>query len=114
MENIDIVFCIITVFWTSAMIYFLIGLLPAAQRRQHGWECKLKGSSAIIPMSRLRRVAAVLMVGTLASQSFARAFHFNLSTLTGISSSALSVITFFLLPAIVIILGIRDRKHFKS
>ena len=96
------------------MIYFLIGLLPAAQRRQQDWERRLKGSKAIIPMSRSRRVAAVLMVGAMASQSFARAFHFNLSTLAGINPWVLFVVTFFLLPSAVLILGFRDKRHFKS
>jgi hypothetical protein len=65
-------------------------------------------------MSRWRRVVGTFMFGAFAIQSLAQAFHFSLSTLTGISSSALSAITFLLLPSLVVLLGTRDKRHVES
>jgi hypothetical protein len=111
----DIFFCVLAILASLMTIYLLVGLFPGAQRRQQDCERRLKGGGeSTIPRSRLWQVASALMVGAVAGQSFALAFHFNLSRLTGLSSSALSAMTFLLLPSLVILLGIRDRRHFES
>ena len=96
------------------MIYFLVGLLPGAQRMQHHLERRLKwGGATIIPISGLRRVVASFMFAMFAAELFAEAFHRDLSTLTGISPSLLHSITFMVLPPLVILLGIWDQRRFK-
>jgi hypothetical protein len=96
-------------------IYLVIGLVPSAQRWEQDWERKLKGGErGIVPISRVGRVAGGLMAGAYASQLFAQAFHFSLSALTGISSSALFVTTFFLLPGLAMFTLSRGRSHVKS
>lgn len=115
MQTFDKLSFILGVLISLMMIYFLIGLFPGTERRQQELERRLKsGGGTIIPMSRLRRVVAMLMCGMLATQLFAGAFHRNLSTVTGIPWPALFGITFLILPALVLFLGVRDKRHFKS
>ncbi len=65
-------------------------------------------------ISWLRRVIFLLMSAFYSSVGFARAFHTDLKTMAGISSSSV-IIIMLLLPSMVILLGIRDeyfkRKH---
>jgi len=97
-----------------ATIYFLIGIFPVVERRQRAFERRIKpGGGKIMPLGRWTRVFAALLCALLAAQLYAEAFHFNLSTLTGISSSILHFITFLLVPPIVIILGMRDRSKWR-
>jgi hypothetical protein len=114
MQNIDIFRLVLGSLMSLATVYFLIGLFPTVGQRQLTFERRIKGAGGtIVPMSRLRRAFAALMFALLAAQLFAGAFYCNLSTLTGISSSALFFITFLLVPPIVIILGIQDRRRFR-
>ena len=114
MQNIDIFRLVLGSLTSLATVYYLIGIFPAVEQRQLTFERRIKrGGGTIIPMSRLMRAFAALMCALFAAQLFAEAFHCNLSTLTGISPSALYSITFLLVPPIVIILGIRDRRRFR-
>jgi uncharacterized membrane protein YuzA (DUF378 family) len=65
-------------------------------------------------ISLLRRVLFMLMSVFYAAVGFASAYHTNLNTVAGISSSAVFIIM-LLLPSIIILLGIKDgyfkRKH---
>ena len=114
MQNIDIFKLVLGSLMSLATVYYLIGLFPAVEQRQLTFERRIKhGGGTIMPMSRLMRVFAALTCALFAAQLFAEAFHCNLSTLTGISSSALHLITFSIVPPIVIILGVRHNRRFR-
>lgn len=112
MENIDIFRLLLGILTSLMMIYLLVGLFPVAEQRQQIFERRIKRSGGTIkPMSRVRRAVATLMFGMFAIQLFAEVFHCDLSTLTGIGPTVLFLITFFLLPPLVMILGIRGNRH---
>ena len=112
MTSNDIFMCALSIAMSGMTVYLFISLFPFAHRRQHDWERMLKSATVTIaPMSRLSRAVAVLMCGMLAAQGFAGALHFTLSSVTGIGSSVLFVITFLLLPSLVLLLRARVTKR---
>jgi cation transporter-like permease len=105
MQNIDIFRLVLGSLMSLVTIYILIGLFPAVAQRQLTFQRRIKrGGANIVSMSRLTRAFAGLMCALFAAQVFAEAFHCSLSTLTGISSSALHF-TFLLVMLIAVILA---------
>ena len=90
MKNIDTSMLLVGVAWVCMGIIGLFG-------RRISW---------------LRRVLFMLMAAFYAAVGFAKAYHTDLSTVVGISSSAVFIIM-LLLPSIIILLGIKD-GYFKS
>jgi hypothetical protein len=114
MEHIDVLRFVLALLTSLMTCYFLVGLFAGAQRRQQQFERRLKGGGGMImPMSPVRRVAAALMCGLLAAHLFAGAFHSNLSAVTGINAAALFYVTFYLLPPLVLLLGVWDRRRLR-
>jgi hypothetical protein len=62
-------------------------------------------------ISWFRRVIFLLMSAFYSAVGFTRAFHGDLSKMTGLSSSSVMIVM-LLLPSIIILLGIWD-EHFK-
>ena len=82
MHNIDIKILLLGVLTSLMMIYLLIGLFPGVERRQLAFERRIKrGEGTIIPMSRVKRIFATLMIGIVAAQLLASAFHYSLGPL---------------------------------
>ena len=103
------------ILWILGMLAYAAGFLPGLRRRERELERRVKISRGrLVPISRLRRLAAVLMMGMLGAVALAGAYHRDLGTLLGIRPTVVFCVTFFFLPAAVLLLGALDRRRMRA